>query len=183
MKVKSRQLWVEKGYQLISNIGFKGINIEMIGRNIQKSKSSFYHYFGDWEGYEEALMDHHLILARKFAIAVNNCENIIPDLVDIFIDHKEDILFHKQLRINRDKPHFRKCFVSVFGLFEDAILDQWITFLRLQDHTVLASRFLTLLSENFLLQITPENFTHEWIKKYLEDVSNLLWDINLKDKN
>jgi AcrR family transcriptional regulator len=171
-----------KRYQLVSEKGFNNVNIETIARLMNKNKSSFYHYFGDWEGFENALLEYHLVLAKQFAIEANSLQGIMPDLVNLFIEHKTDIFFHKQLRINRAKPHFKKCFETVYKMFENAILDKWIAFLKMEEHSFLAEKFLLLLSDNFLLQITPQNYNHTWINNYIQEVAKLLIDINSRSK-
>ena len=154
--------------------GFSSLSVESIGRAINKNKSSFYHYFGDWAVFEEALLEHHLHLSKQFALDANQCQNIIPDMVDLFVAHETDIFFHKQLRINRKKPQYKKCFEEVFRMYEEAILQRWTDHLQLKDQPLLASKILNLVSENFLLQITPENFNAEWMKNYLADIASLL---------
>ncbi len=183
MKGKNKQIWLEKGYQMISENGFTKVNVESIARAVNKNKSSFYYYFGDWEGFEDSLLEYHLSLAEEFALEIRNCQSIIPGMVDIFLDYKTDIFFHKQLRINRDKPQFKKCFESVFNIFENAILETWKSFLMLEDQSFLAAKILALLSENFLLKITYENYTYQWMYNYLLDVAQLLEEINSKSRN
>ena len=180
MKVSSRQIWLEKGYEMISEHGFIKVKVETISKAIGKNKSSFYHYFGDWEGYEEALLNYHLSLTEIFAAKLSKCEEIIPGMINIFLEHKTDIFFHKQLRINRAKPNFKKCFEAVFQIFEDTILEKWKSFIMLQDQPLLASKILVLISENFLLRITSENYTYEWMQDYLMEIANLLGDIKPK---
>ena len=178
MKGKSKQEWIEKGYQLVSENGFSKVNVELMARLLNKNKSSFYYYFGDGEGFEEALLAHHLKLANQFAADVSACQNILPDLLELFIAHKTDIFFHKQLRINRVKPHFKKCFETVFTMFEEAVHDKWVSFLNAEHHSFLAAKILTLLSENFLLQITHENFNYDWLNNYLLEASCFMQDLN-----
>jgi AcrR family transcriptional regulator len=178
MAGKNKQQWIEKGYQIVSENGFTNINIEFIARVLHKNKSSFYHYFGDSIGFEEALLAHHLMLAKQFALEVKNCPQIIPGLIDIFLEHKIDIFFHKNLRIHREKSHYKKCFESAYNLFEEAVLDKWIVFLKLENYSFLSSELLRLISENFLLQITHENFTHTWLENYLLDISKLVVNLN-----
>jgi AcrR family transcriptional regulator len=178
MKGKKKYEWIEKGYQMVSALGFAEVKVESIARLLNKNKSSFYHYFGDWEVFEEALLDHHINLAKQFAADANSCQNIIPDLVNLFIDHKTDIFFHKQLRINREKAQFKKCFESVYSMFEEAIAERWTSFMKLEDQAYLATKILNLLSENFLLQITDENFTSSWLEDYLLEASKLMQHMN-----
>ena len=174
MKGKSKQEWIEKGYEMLATDGFSHVNVESIARSLQKNKSSFYYYFGDWEGFEEDLLNYHLHLAKDFAKSVEKCESVIPDIANLFIAHKTDIFFHKQLRINREKPLFKKCFETVYQLFEEAVKDTWSSFLNLEQHSYLSTKILALLSENFLLQITEDNFTYEWLSAYFLENSMLL---------
>jgi AcrR family transcriptional regulator len=178
MKGKKKQEWVEKGYQMISDHGFTNVNVESIARLLNKNKSSFYYYFGNWDVFEEALLEYHLDLAKQFAEEVARCQSIIPDMVHLFIRHQTDIFFHKQLRINRTKPHFKKCFEKVFNLFEQAVHDQWVAFLNLEKQSFLAAKILILISENFLLQITHENFEYDWLENYLLQTAQLMQDMN-----
>ena len=39
--------WLEVGYAIFSNEGPKGLKIEVLAREVGKSKSSFYHCFAD----------------------------------------------------------------------------------------------------------------------------------------
>ena len=178
MKRKGNVAWIEAGYLMVSKDGFKSLQVESIARAINKNKSSFYHYFGDLEIFEEALLEQHKNLAKQFALDANACENIIPDMIQLFINHKSDIFFHKQLRINREKPEHKKCFESVYNLFEEAIIEKWISFIQLENQSFLAKKFLELLSENFLLKITDDNFSEEWLINYLKDISNFMLGIN-----
>jgi len=52
---------------MVAEHGFASVNIESISRSMNKSKSSFYNYFGDWEVFEELLLEHHLKASKAFA--------------------------------------------------------------------------------------------------------------------
>ena len=168
---------------MVSELGFKSLNIESLARSLDKNKSSFYHYFGDLEIFESELLDHHLELARGFAEEVAACENIRTDMINVFVEHKADLFFHKRLRINRSNPAYKKCFEKVFDLYENAILDQWSEFLGLQNQRMFARTFLRLITENFLLQITQDSFTHEWLDNYLREVAGVLQQMHVSPDN
>ncbi len=59
--------WIEEGYLMISRNGFSSLKIETIARSISKNKSSFYHYFGDVEVFEEELLKYHIYKVEQFA--------------------------------------------------------------------------------------------------------------------
>ena len=178
MKELKKSSWIEKGYLQVSESGFNSLNIESIARKIQKNKSSFYHYFGSMDVFIDALLQHHLKRADEFSTKIRECETIRPEMVDLFIEYRPDLFFHKQLRINRDNPDFKKCFEIVFGKYEQAILDQWAKFLGLNEQKLFARTYLHLVSENFLLKISPETYSRDWLNDYLEDISAVLNQMN-----
>ena len=57
---KNKWIWIQEGYFVFGRKGPNGINIELLAKKLKKSKSSFYHYFGDLETFQEALLDYHL---------------------------------------------------------------------------------------------------------------------------
>ena len=84
------------------------------------------------------------------------------------------------MRINRDKPEFKRCFEEAFKKVDNAIIDQWIDFLSLQDQPLFAQAFLYLIADNFLLQITIQTFNYEWLNNYLKGISALLIQMSTK---
>jgi hypothetical protein len=54
------------------------------------------------------------------------------------------------------------------------VLEKWAVFLKLHNQQQLASTFLRLISENFLLQITQNSYTFYWLSNYLDEVAIML---------
>jgi AcrR family transcriptional regulator len=110
MKGKSKQEWLEKGYQMVSQNGFTNVNVESIARSLNKNKSSFYYYFGDWTGFEEALLQYHLQLAKEFAADASKCQSIIPDMIDLFRDSQSGYLFSQTTSHQSSQTRLQKVF-------------------------------------------------------------------------
>lgn len=178
MPHKNHIPWIEAGYQLVAKEGFESLNIEVLSRKVGKNKSSFYHYFGELELFRDALLDKHIQAACQFAEEASSLESMQPEVMNLMIDRKDDLFFHKQLRINRADPAYKSCFDKAYQLFHEAILDKWSSFMKLQDQPALASTFLTLASENFLLRITYSTFTFEWLEAYLAEFAAMRSQIN-----
>ncbi|MGK0388382.1 MAG: AcrR family transcriptional regulator [Maribacter sp.] len=174
--------WVEEGYNLFSKNGINSINIESIARRINKNKSSFYHYFGDIDFFEAELLKFHIHKAEQFAELAKKCKSIKPELLNLFIEHKTDLLFHKQLRINRHKPAYKKCFETAFEKLDEAMIDNWADFLGLKTQQLFAKTFLHLIAENFLLQITEQTFDYNWLNNYLDDVNSIFKQMSTRPK-
>lgn len=174
MKEQKRQDWIEIGYQLVAEEGFQKLSIESIARKIGKSKSSFYHYFGDKEVFEEELLNHHLKQAEISITKLKECENIRPGFVNILLEVKNDMFFNKQLRLQRDNPIYKTCFEQAYEIYEAATFDLWVTFFGLADNKRFAKLFLKFFAENFLLKISPESYTYEWLDNYMQELDSML---------
>ena len=178
MNETKKRPWIEIGHQTVADSGFGSLSVELISRVVGKNKSSFYHHFGDLEVIKAELLQHHLLNAKEFAKEIEQCECIVPDMINVFLLYKTDFFFHKQLRIERANPECKKCFEKVFELYETAVLEKWAEFLKLEKQPQLASTFLSFISENFLLQITLETYNYDWLQNYLGEVLVMLSQLN-----
>ncbi len=174
MKDQKKQEWIKEGYQVVANTGFHTINIKSIAFTLKKSKSSFYHYFGDKAIFEAELLHYHLERVEAFSQEVAKCESIRPDYLHLLLTYKTDFLFHKQLRLNRDNPTHKKCFEKAFTIYSNVAIDLWANFFGLTQNRFFVQTFLHFFSENFLLQISPENYTFSWLNNYVEELYNML---------
>lgn len=56
MAIKSD--WMEAGLEILVRSGAQGLTIEALCRQMSKTKGSFYHHFGNREGFLNALLEH-----------------------------------------------------------------------------------------------------------------------------
>lgn len=172
MMTDSKQIWISCGYELFANHGLSGLKIETMAKKVFKSKSSFYHYFADLDVFIEALLNFHLERAAIMAQAEKNCKNIVPELINVLLEFKQDLFFNRQLRVNRSNPAFKKCFEQASGDVGYAILGIWAEELGLKEQSYLANLILKLSIENFFLQITEETMTYDWLYQYIKDLKH-----------
>ena len=93
--------WLEVGYTIFSNEGPNGLKVEVLAREVGKSKSSFYHCFADLDIFVDELLCFHVVKSTEIFNRVKLCENVVPDVFEVLYDFKEDAFFNRQLRINR----------------------------------------------------------------------------------
>lgn len=177
MKNDNSRLWLSVGYTLFAEEGPAGLKVEVISRQVMKSKSSFYHHFADIELFTGLLLTHHLQRAKSIAEREKLCRNIDPDLINLILDVKKDLLFSRQLRINRTVPAFRKCYEQSNELVENALLEVWKKDLGIPDKTGLAGGVLQLVLENFYLQITEQTLTSRWLSDYFNSIRSIVTDL------
>lgn len=171
---ENEQPWIVTGYGMFANEGPKGLKIEVISRAVGKSKSSFYHHFADLDVFTELLLDYHRERAISIADKERRCKNVIPDLINVLVDVKQDLLFNRQLRINRDVLSFRVCFEKVSKQIGEAVSQIWAEMLGLTDKPDVAHLFLTLSLESFYLQLTEETITYDWLVNYMNELKAMI---------
>ena len=178
MENKNKEDWINKGYELVAEVGFDTVNIEYLSRFMNKNKSSFYHYFGDLNRFTQELLDRHISNSNEFAEKMGNCVSINPDLLNLAIEHKSDIFFHKQLRINRNRTQFKETFQIAFSNYENAVIHQWAAFFGMEKNLQFVRTFIHFFTENLLLKATFESFTFPWLEEYLEELATMMKQID-----
>jgi hypothetical protein len=174
MKIDSKEPWILCGYDTFSKEGPKGLKIEVIARQVIKNKSSFYHHFAELDIFTEVLLNHHIERAKIIALQETLCKNVVPDLLNVLLNFKTDLLFNRQLRINRTNIQFKDCFEKSSKIVGESILNIWAEMLGLADNSNLARMVLNLSIENFYLQITEETLTYEWLENYMTELKNMV---------
>ncbi|OJJ15360.1 hypothetical protein BKI52_38755 [marine bacterium AO1-C] len=173
---KTEALWLNEGYLIFALEGPKGVKIERLAKRLQRNKSAFYYFFSTAEIFTDMLLDHHLANASAMAEKMKEATTL-ETLTDILIAHKTDLLFNKQLRVNRETPAFEACFNKTNESVGDAFTPIWSTIIGLEEDSDLARLVLKLSVENFFLKITPETFYPDWLKGYFNDFKFLIKNI------
>ena len=173
-----KQPWILEGYRLFSQEGQKGLKVEVIARKVNKSKSSFYHLFADVECFTEELLAFHLEQAKIIAEKERLCNSIDPALINVLLEVKEDLLFNRQLRINRSNPAFKQCFEKANQFVGNAFMEVWAKEIGLENKPKLAEIFFGLVLENFYLQLTEETLTYEWLSDYFKNIRLIVTEFN-----
>lgn len=119
---RSKQIWIEKGYEHFALFGPENLSINKISKEIDSSRASFYHYFGDIEVFIEELLDMHWQMAQDFNnLGVESCKRFFPDLYKLVEKYPIPLQFTRQLFFNRHIPAFNymfnKMYVSHFNSF------------------------------------------------------------------
>lgn len=167
------EIWIKKGYEVFALSGEKGIIIEQLAKEVGKSKSSFYHHFADIDIFLEKLLLHHLNMSSIIAEKERNAKTINPDLINILIEHKTDLLFNRQLRINSNNSNFKKVLIKSNEIIGKDFIKLWLKDTSLKLTSKQAEGFFELAMENFYLQINQENITKIWLANYFDNLNRI----------
>jgi AcrR family transcriptional regulator len=176
--IYNKNSWIEKGYEIFSVSGLNGLKVEALSKKVGISKSSFYHHFADVDLFIEQLL--HRFIQQSHIIAEKElaCQNINPELIRVLVDHKTDLLFSRQLRINRE----RKMFNDVLNLSNQLVGNSfgmvWVKELNLRLSDKQLQAIFELALENFFLQISAENLTEVWLCNYFNNLKRIANNFN-----
>ena len=142
----TKDKWLSEGYRQFAELGPEKLSINNISKEVGSARASFYHYFGDIEGFIEELLARHWTIARDFdqqGKAV--CTNLFPDLYHLLAKYPVPLKFSIQLFRHRSYPAYNYLFIKTYessartfilGLFakqyqlnhsEDEMFDLWLT--------------------------------------------------------
>lgn len=170
----SKEVWVKTGYEIFALSGQNGLKIEQIARKVGISKSSFYHFFADIELFVEELLKHHIEKSHIIAQKEQNAKNINPDLIEIIVEHKIDVLFNRQLRINRENKIFIDVLTKSNEIVGNAFVMLWVRDLSLKLSQRQLGSIFELALENFYLQINSENLNRQWLSNYFTNLKKII---------
>lgn len=167
------EIWISKGYEFFSLFGEKGLIIEQLAKEVGKSKSSFYHHFADLEIFLEKLLQYHLSKSYIIAEKERKASKINPDLIDILIEHKTDLLFNRQLRINANNSNFKDVLLKSSEIIGKDFIKLWITDAKLNLTLKQAEGIFELAMENFFLQINQDNLNQQWLETFFDNLNRI----------
>lgn len=165
--------WIIHGYQVFAYKGPQHLKIERLSKEVGKNKSSFYHHFADLHVFTENLLSYHLQQAHLIAEKEAACISL-PELIEVLVSYKVDLLFNRQLRVHRENRAYEACFMRTSQITTEAIIPLWAQVLELGDNTYLAKLVLQLSMENFYLQITDETLNRKWLASYFQELKNMV---------
>jgi AcrR family transcriptional regulator len=173
MAADNKEIWITTGYEIFALTGQAGLKVEPLAKSVGISKSSFYHHFADIEFFIEQLMKYHLERSYIMAEKEQNAQNIDPELINILVEHKTDLLFNRQLRINKNIKLFAETLLQSNKIVGEAFIMLWVKDLNLRLSKQQTEALFTLALENFFLQINAGNLTRTWLSGYFTDLKRI----------
>ena len=174
---KEHQTWIESGYLLFALKGPDALKVEVLAKETGVSKSSFYYHFVDVHTFIDKLLAYHVEQVKRLSEAERACEQFDPAVIDVMVTHKVDLLFNRQVRVNRGEKRYEDCLQTCRQVAGDSFYTLWSKDVNLAiDKQQLASIYYLAL-ENFYLRITFENFTKAWLTQYFAELKKVLHEI------
>ncbi len=171
---RKKEPWILAGYALFSKQGHSALKVDVMAKLVNKSRSSFYHHFADLDIFRNDLLNYHIERSKIIAEREKTCTNVIPELINVLVEFKQDLLFNRQLRVDRANPEFSDCLKTSNEIVAGAINEIWAEALGLSQNSNLAEMVLALSIENFYLQITEHTLNYTWIEQYIRQLQGMV---------
>lgn len=123
---ENRQKWIETAYALFGEIGAEALNIEKLSNLVGLNRSSFYHYFKDLMGLEEALFEHHKKRYETIGEVIRDYTRFDQLFNDEVFEHKDALAFQRQLLINQSVKRYKQCSEEVRKFTEEKTYELWV---------------------------------------------------------
>jgi AcrR family transcriptional regulator len=173
MTTDNKEIWIKTGYEIFALSGQVNLKIERLAKVVGKSKSSFYHHFADLELFIDFLLNYHLEQSAIIAQKEQNAKNIDPDLINILVEHRIDLLFNRQLRINQNTKIFAHTLYHSNKIIGDSFATAWARDINLQLSPKRLESVFALALENFYLQINDDNLNYPWLSAYFKNLKSI----------
>jgi AcrR family transcriptional regulator len=166
--------WLNLGYELFSEEGHEGLQVERLSRILGKNKSGFYHYFGNRETFLKRLMQMHFANEEALIPRLIKLGGVDQRFLNLLVENKQTILFQTQLVKNRDIALFQETYLSVNELIEDAVRPVWVSYLGVSE--VLAMKYWRLIRDTFYARVTAATFNQDWLSDFVNEAKSILSD-------
>lgn len=172
----SKKSWIDLGYELFSEEGHEGLQVERLSRILKKNKSGYYHYFGDKDVFLNALMEEHLNRAHSYADQIILIRDFDPEYIQLLIKNKPLIMFQMQLVKYREFKIFSNTAQKVNDIIIPIISPVFGRYLGVPAEE--AVKFWVLLRDSFYSRVTLKSFSAEWISAFTAELRNVLYQVS-----
>lgn len=173
---KSKQKWIDAGYDLFCEEGHEGIQIERLSRITGLNKSGFYHYFGDFDQYFEALMNEHVRMVDQMAEILPKLESYDPEFLKLIVANKSTFCFHIQLVRNRRIKLFLDTHLTVNSKIDKNARILFGRELGLTEEA--AARYHDMVRDLFFTRADFKNLNYEFLHSLFTEVKETAQLIN-----
>lgn len=171
---RTKNKFIVVGYEAFAIHGEKGLNVEQLSKKVGVNKSSFYHYFVDKSQFFDGLLRHHTQQIKLMGEKERKTSKIDPDLIEIFLEHKIDLLFNKQLRFGAENKHYEAIVQQSCLIIGNDFINIWIKDLQLPFTALQLEGIFNLAMAHLFVQINADNFTRDWLAQYFQDFKKMV---------
>lgn len=179
MRNKNSAIWIEVGYASFAKLGFDALKVEKLSALVEISKSSFYYNFVDMENYVHELIQYHKTRIDLLAQKENECNSIDPELIQLLVAFRWDLLFHKQLRFSGKYDQYKHIIAETDVKSQNNFILLWKRELQLDINDSQLESLFQLALENFYFRLSVDTLEENYLRDYFKYLENIIKNMHL----
>ena len=169
-----RKKWLETGYRHFAEKGPDNLSINKLSKELNSSRASFYHYFGDIDVFIDELLAMHWKIALDFTRQGKvECKKLFPDLYNILAEHPIPLKFSIQLFRHRNTPAYNFLFIKTYESSAMSFVLKLFSreYKLVQSESELLKLWLTV-GETWYSRLTLEDLSATTLQENAEEILN-----------
>jgi AcrR family transcriptional regulator len=169
-----REIWLSTAHAQFARHGESTLKIDSLAQLVGKSRSSFYHLFGDMEEFFDALIVYDLQITKQFQKETKDLDAFFPDFANIMVKYKDMLFFNKQLFLgSKTNEKFNDAWEEVTKYTDNKTEELWMKLFNLQDLSPHEKEqfYLTIRTAAFI-RLQYDSYTYDKIYEVVNDVNN-----------
>ena len=154
--------------------GIGALKIDTLANLVGKSRSSFYHLFGDMDGFHDALIEFDLDLTRQFRDDTEYIEDFFPEYAEVMVKYKHMLFFNKHVFLNRSiNEKYAETWEKIAELTDDKTEVLWMKLVNLPAlPTHEREQFYIIIRTSAFMRLQFSTFSYKNIYKTVADVNS-----------
>ena len=174
--MKTRQLWIEKGYEHFGLYGPEILSIKKIAKELSIARTSFNYHFKNKDKFIDDLLSYHCDLHSQFIEAGKmHCKKYIPDLHKLLLAFPVGLKFHKQLFNHMHIAKYQDAFIKCNEISDkEFVVRLFIDYYNLPLNDKDASQIHESLVETWYSRLDINDLTLEKLVESTEEIMRAL---------
>ena len=157
----NQKKWIESGYALFGDIGTMALNVEKLSTIMGLKRSSFYHYFGTVDQYEEALLEHHVARYQKIGEIIRDYTEFDQLFSREVFEHQDALMFQRQLMINQSVERYKHCSDKARLHTEPKTFELWSVFTNKEEASEEDWEMFRVVRDFYFVNHGQSNLAHD----------------------
>ena len=170
----SKTIWLKEAYAQFARYGRDSLKVDSLASLVGKSRSSFYHLFGDMEEFMHDLLDYHWERSKIFAEELKTIDTFYPGFAKLLEKNKDWAFFHINCSMQRDKDNYcARQFQKVTELIENNITLLWARTIGLDSLPVAKTRELyRVMREIIFARMDYDTYSAEFLDQEMKQLND-----------
>ena len=174
---RTKQIWLEKGYEFFGEYGPNGLNIKLLAEKAGLPRTNFYYHFADKEDLIEQLLYLHNQLVENYCeVLKEQMQVFIPDLYKISAQYPKGFKFQRQLFLNRNDYRFNLVYINCNISCNPIIIPKLIEYYKLNVPYSVIESLWTTVTDTWYSRLDVNNFNVAYLCELTEEIMKTVLD-------